>query len=294
MQKNRVKARHLVQDHVPNFVRDNYPEFQDFLRTYYKSVESPGGATDILNNIDQYVRLENLSELVYFTDTTSGIGLFNDTINVSDTTGFPEKHGLIQIDSEVISYESKTATTFVGCERGFSGITSYKGESDDSLTFSDTEVSEHVSGSVTYNLHALFLFEFYRKYKAQYTPGFEDISFFDAINEKIIVSRLKDFYAAKGASSSFDILFKIIFGVDISVVKPRDFLIQPSDADYRIVRDLVVQPLVGDPNDLINRTLFQDETDAIQKATGSITAVEQLIKDNQVYYRLSLDYNPDI
>ena len=81
MQKNRVKARHLVQDHVPNFVRDNYPEFQDFLRTYYKSVESPGGATDILNNIDQYVRLENLSELVYFTDTTSGIGLFNDTIN---------------------------------------------------------------------------------------------------------------------------------------------------------------------------------------------------------------------
>ena len=294
MQKNRVKARHLVQDHVPNFVRDNYPEFQEFLRTYYKSVESPGGPTDILNNIDQYVRLENLSELVYFTDTTSGIGLFNDTITVSDTTGFPEKHGLIQIDSEVISYESKTATTFVGCERGFSGITSYKGETDDSLTFSQTEVSEHVSGSVTYNLHALFLFEFYRKYKAQYTPGFEDVTFFESINEKIIVSRLKDFYAAKGASSSFDILFKIIFGVDISVVKPRDFLIQPSDADYRIVRDLVVEPLVGDPNDLINRTLFQDETASIQKATGSITAVEQLIKDNQLYYRLSLDYNPDI
>ena len=294
MQKNRVKARHLVQDHVPNFVRDNYPEFQDFLRTYYKSVESPGGPTDILNNIDQYVRLENLSELVYFTDTTSGIGLFNDTINVSDTVGFPEQHGLIQIDNEVISYESKTATTFIGCERGFSGITSYKGETDDSLTFSETAVSEHVSGSVVYNLHALFLFEFYRKYKAQYTPGFEDIHFFDAINEKIIVSRLKDFYAAKGASSSFDILFKIIFGVEISVVKPRDFLIQPSDADYRIVRDLVVEPLAGDPNDLINRTLFQDETGSIQKATGSITAVEQLIKDNQVYYRLSLDYNPDI
>ena len=85
-------------------------------------------------------------------------------INVSDTTGFPEKHGLIQIENEVISYESKTATTFIGCERGFSGITSYKGQVEDSLTFSDTEVEEHVTSSVVYNLHALFLFEFYRKF----------------------------------------------------------------------------------------------------------------------------------
>ena len=25
---NRVKVRHLVQDHLPNFVKDNFPEFQ--------------------------------------------------------------------------------------------------------------------------------------------------------------------------------------------------------------------------------------------------------------------------
>lgn len=292
--QNRVKARHLIQDQVPSFVRDNYPEFQGFLRSYYESLEEPGGPSDILNNIDQYVRLENLSELVYYTNTTEGVGIFNDEISVDNTQGFPETHGLIQIDDEIISYQSKTPTTFVGCERGFSGITSYKGQVEDSLTFSDTEVEEHVTSSVVYNLHALFLFEFYRKFKSQYAPGFEDVSFFEAINEKIIVSRLKDFYSAKGASSSFDILFKVIFGVDISVVKPRDFLLQPSDADYRIVRDLVVQKMVGDPNDLVNRTLFQDESGKIQKATGSITAVEQLIKDNQAYYRLSLDYNPDI
>ena len=256
--QNRVKARHLIQDQVPSFVRDNYPEFQGFLRSYYESLEEPGGPSDILNNIDQYVRLENLSELVYFTNTTEGVGIFNDEILVDSTQGFPETQGLIQIDNEVISYQSKTPTTFVGCERGFSGITSYKGQVEDSLTFSDTEVEEHATSSVVYNLHALFLFEFYRKFKGQYAPGFEDVSFFEAINEKIIVSRLKDFYSAKGASSSFDILFKVIFGVDISVVKPRDFLLQPSDADYRIVRDLVVQKMVGDPNDLVNRTLYQD------------------------------------
>ena len=213
--QNRVKARHLIQDQVPSFVRDNYPEFQGFLRSYYESLEEPGGPSDILNNIDQYVRLENLSELVYYTNTTEGIGIFTDEISVDNTQGFPETHGLIQIDDEIISYQSKTPTTFVGCERGFSGITSYKGQVEDSLTFSDTEVEEHVTSSVVYNLHALFLFEFYRKFKAQYAPGFEDVSFFEAINEKIIVSRLKDFYSAKGASSSFDILFKVVNGLII-------------------------------------------------------------------------------
>ena len=49
---NRVKVRHLVQDHLPNFVKDNFPEFQGFLRSYYGSLESPAGPTDILNNID--------------------------------------------------------------------------------------------------------------------------------------------------------------------------------------------------------------------------------------------------
>ena len=70
---NRVKVRHLVQDHLPDFVKENFPEFQGFLRSYYGSLESPGGPTDILNNIDQYIRLENLSELIYTTNATSSI-----------------------------------------------------------------------------------------------------------------------------------------------------------------------------------------------------------------------------
>ena len=86
--QNRVKARHLIQDQVPSFVRDNYPEFQGFLRSYYESLEEPGGPSDILNNIDQYVRLENLSELVYSTNTTSSSDLFADTIEVENTQGF--------------------------------------------------------------------------------------------------------------------------------------------------------------------------------------------------------------
>jgi len=291
---DRVKIQNLVQDQVPEYVADSYPEFVEFLRTYYRDLESPGSPLDIINNIDEYTQLTNISEIVYSTELTSDIGFTGSTISVSDTAGFPPRDGLIQIDDEIIRYDTKTENTFVGCVRGFVGINSYFDNIDKSVGFEKTLKSKHSSGSAVFNLHSLFIAELYKKYKRQYAPGFDNIQFYEEINEKSVVGRLKDFYASKGANSSFDLLFRLIWGVDVKVVKPRDFLIQPSDADYRITRDLVVKPLSGDPQDLVNRTLFQDETDTIPNASGTITDVEELFRGDETYYKMSLDYNPDL
>lgn len=291
---DRVKIQNLVQDQVPDYVSDSYPEFVEFLRTYYRDLESPGSPLDIINNIDEYTQLNNISEIVYFTDLTSDIGFSASTISVSDTAGFPPRDGLIQIDNEIIRYDTKTSTTFEGCVRGFVGINSYFDNIDKSVGFESTFKAKHSAGSAVFNLHSLFVAELYKKYKKQYAPGFDNLQFYEEINEKAVVARIKDFYASKGANSSFDLLFRLIWGVDVKVVKPRDFLIQPSDADYRITRDLVVKPLLGDPQQLVNRTLFQDETATIQNASGTITDVEELFRGDEVYYKMSLDYNPDL
>jgi len=293
MQK-RVQIRNLVQDQVPEYVRDQYPEFVEFLVDYYRTLEDPGGPLDIVNNIDTYTELNQLAELTYKTDTTASVGYSTDIVNVSDTFGFPDRNGLIKIDNELIHYKSKNLTSFIGCSRGFSGITSYYSGESTPPDFEVSLVGIHTSGTNVYNLNSLFLVELYKKYKKQYAPGFDDLQFFEAINEKVAVANLKDFYAAKGANSSFEVLFKLLYGVDVDIIKPRDFLIQPSDADYRITRDLVVERLLGDPNDLVNRTLYQDPTDIIQKAAGTITDVEKIFRDGEEYYRLSLDYNPEL
>ena len=291
---NRVKIQNLVQDQVPDFVVDSYPEFIEFLRTYYRDLESPGSPLDIINNIDQYTQLDNVSEIVYSTELTSNISFTTKSISVTDTTGFPPRDGVIQIGNEIIRYDTKTLTTFEGCARGFVGFTSYFDNIDKFPEFTTSAKSEHLSGSVVYNLQSLFIAELYKKYKRMYAPGFDNIQFYEEINEKSVVARLKDFYSSKGANSSFDLLFRLIWGVDVKVVKPRDFLIQPSDADFRITRDLVVKPLIGDPNNLVNRTLFQDQTSTIDNASGTITDVEKLFRGNEVYYKMSLDYNPDL
>ena len=180
--QNRVQIKNLVQDQVPQYVRDQYPEFVEFLVDYYRTLEDPGGPLDIINNIDNYTALEQLAELTYKTDSTESVGYSTDIVRVTDTHGFPDKNGLIKINSELIHYKSKTPTSFNGCSRGFSGITSYYASESTPPEFEKSLVGIHSSGVDVFNLNALFLTELYRKYKRQYAPGFDDLQFLSLIH----------------------------------------------------------------------------------------------------------------
>jgi hypothetical protein len=294
MINSKIKIRNLLQNQIPAFLREDNPEFLEFLSEYFKSTEVQGGPIDILNNIDQYVKLDNISEIVYNTTLSNSIAIFDNEVVVESTEGFPNNYGLIQINNEIILYGEKTETTFLNCSRGFSGITSYRGLNSDSLIFSETNSEEHSVGSDVYNLGNLFLRELYKKFKSQYAPGFDNINLYGDVNEKILVSKLKDFYASKGSSPSFKILFKALYGQEIDIIRPRDYVIQASDADYRITRDLVVEAISGDPQNLVNLSLFQDQTDYINEASGTITKVEKIYRNDIEYYQISLDYNPDL
>jgi hypothetical protein len=87
-------------------------------------------------------------------------------------------------------------------------------------------------------------------------------------------------------------LFRALYGEDVNVLKPRDFLFIPSESNYKISEQLVVEPIDGDPADLINRNLFQDSDGIFPKAIGAINDVEKIIRDSKVYYKVSLDYTP--
>ena len=289
--KNRVNIKNLVSDQLPSFVKESYPEFVDFLKKYYESLESPGSPADILNNIDQYTKLENISELVYYTELNLDLDYGSSDIIVDSTYGFPPNNGLLKIDDELILYETKNENSFLNCIRGFSGISTYN---TNPISVETSLIDTHTSGSIVYNIHSLFLAEIYKKFKRQYAPGFDDIEFYNEINEKVLVSNLKQFYASKGSYASFEVLFKSLWGSNVQIIKPRDFLIQPSDADYRVTRDLVVKVLSGNPLDIINRTLFQNSDDGNKDAQSSITNVERIIRGDDEYYRLSLDYNPEL
>lgn len=305
MEKIRVKISDILDNQFPEFIREDYPLVMEFFREYYHSQEIPGGPLDILSNIDQYIKLDNITNLVKSCILRDDITFIDTIIKVDSTDGFPDKYGLIRIEDEIITYKSKTKDSFIDCVRGFSGI---ENVSREKLIFSSTLSADHSKGSddnptLVENLSIRFLQEFLNKVKKQFVPGFEERELYKKVskgnkiekqvNENLFVKQSSDFYSTKGTDTSFKILFKALYGEDVSIIRPRDYLFEPSNSQYRVTRDLVVEPISGDPSLLLNRTLFQESTSIYPESYGSVTNVEQIFRDGKPYYILSIDYDFD-
>ena len=296
MAVDRVKLKDVLSSQIPSYVKDDFPLLVTFLEEYYNSQETQGGTLDLIENLDQYVKVDELANLKLDTTLSTDIDADATSIPVSDisnfTYGFPEENGLIQIDDEIIRYGHKTSTTFENCVRGFSGVKSYTSSLvADKQDFVSTTADAHSRDATIKNLNVLFLQEFLTKLKTQITPGFEDRPLADDLNQKNFIKSADSFYKTKGTDESFKILFKAVYGVDVEVIKPNNLLVRPSDADYRISQDFVVEGYVGDPLDLKNRTIFQKTTNA----RGTVTRVEKLPVDGD-FYQISIDtgYQRDI
>ena len=149
----RVKVNTIIENQLPEFVVSDFPKATEFLKQYFISQEFQGGATDLISNLDQYLKVDNLvpEVVVGVTTISAEISTTDTVITVPSTKGFPSEYGLLKIDDEIISYTGITSTTFTGCIRGFSGITGFNvGISSslleinrESLKFDETTASSH-------------------------------------------------------------------------------------------------------------------------------------------------------
>jgi hypothetical protein len=303
MTEKRIQFSNIVFNQLPAYVREEFPLVSEFLSQYYLAQEFQGAPIDLIQNIDKYVKVDEMTHQVDSVILGNDITSFDDVIFVgissspTGTDGFPEKYGLLKINNEIITYTEKTFNSFTGCIRGFSGIDSYNTQNHpDQLVFSKSNSADHFAGSTIINLSSLFLKEFLSKIKYQLTPGFENRTLDKNLNKSLFIKQSKDFYRSKGTDESFEILFRSLYGEDASIIKPREYLFRPSDAHYQVTTDLVVESIEGNPENLINSTLIQNEYTGFTKAYAPITDVEKIVsKNGKEYYKLSFDsgYNKD-
>ena len=297
MPLRKVSINQIIENQIPEFVRDEYPLFVQFIKQYYASVGSQGQPIDILENLDSYIDLDSLYQYVDSTILTSDITKSQSKITVTSTEGFPNSYGLIKIDNEIISYEYKDDTAFYKCSRGFSGISGYTENSTVSnLIFESTSASSHTSQSKVENLSLIFLKQFVFKIKKQFSPGFEGRGLDSNLREETFIKNITDFYSSKGTDSAFKILFKAVYNKPVTIIRPRDFTISASTSGFKTTEKLVVKELSGDPVELLNRTLFQVEDDNYPTISAPISNVERILRGDEVYYILSVDFdvNKDI
>ena len=289
----RVKVSHVIQSQIPEFLNQESPLFASFLNQYYESQEHKSGTADLANNLPEYRKIgafnsETLTESTTLTDDAFAA---DRTIQVDSTTGWPDTYGLLKIDDEIITYTRKTATSFIGCSRGFSGIDQISKEDDaEFLNFQPTNAAQHVSGSVVTNLSNLFLQTFFTKFKEEFLPGFENRSFITGTSITNILTRAKDFYMSKGTDSSYQILFKLLYGEDIELLKPIEQTIVPSSNVYFKTKHVLLENLTptAQPLESIGNFLYQDVS-GIGTVSASIYNVEYRPVNQVDFYEMSLD-----
>jgi len=294
--ESRVKIQQILSNQFPDYIKAESPKAIDFLKQYYISQEYQGGNADIINNLDQYLKVDNLTPevVVGFTTLSAGIGSTDSTIQVSSTKGFPKNYGLLKINDEIITYTgiSDDATSFTGCIRGFSGITSYHAElKPQELVFSSSESSSHLSNSNIENLSSLFLKEFYKKQKYTFTPGLEDVDFSPEVNAGNFIKEAKSLYESKGTDESFKLLFNALYAETPKIINLEEYLIKPSSANYVRRQVLIAEPISGDPTKLIGQTLYKLndlDTNASISEVEPFTRVSIAATQPKLYYKISL------
>ena len=290
----RVEINQVIENQLPEFVQAESPLFVDFLKQYYISQEFQGASINIAENIDRYTKLQTYvgAALTEFTGLSTDTQAFSNTIFVDSTKGYPDKYGLLKIDDEIITYTGIGTTSFTGCVRGFSGVNALKQPTKpDVLDFRTSVGVAHTGGSKVHNLSNIFIREFFKKLKTTFASGFENRTLNSDLDQVKFIRQIKDFYRTKGTEESYRILFRVLYGEEVNIIKPSDFLIKPSDADYGFGQDFVVRSIEGNPQDLIGSTLFQDkdkDDKNILGASGAISNVKDFLYDGEHYYQITL------
>ena len=293
--EKRVQLNKIIESQLPEFLVADFPKAVEFFKQYYISQEYQGGNVDLIDNLDLYLRVDNLvpEVVVGKTALSSDITDSSSTITVNSTKGFPSEYGLLKIGDEIITYTAKTDTSFTGCVRGFSGITGYNvgissfiGDINrQNVVFSTSSAASHSQNDEVVNLSVLFLQEFYKKLKATFTPGLENSTFVSDLNVGNFIKHARNFYQSKGIAESVKILFKVLYGVEAKVLDLENRLIKPSSADY-IRREVVVaESISGNPFGLEGQTIFESDD---SNTNASVSEVEIFTRHDKSYYKLKL------
>ena len=67
--ERRVKVQQIIENQLPEFILSESPKAAEFLKQYYISQEYQSGPSDIAENLDQYLKLDNLTPEVITGET---------------------------------------------------------------------------------------------------------------------------------------------------------------------------------------------------------------------------------
>jgi len=269
MAKFTKKITNLINQQVPEFVLSDHPKFLEFVKSYYKFMES---AEITLANIEltDGIQLEtetaqtnnlvlNASKLD--TDRTSLDA--GDKILLEDT-GF----GKFQ-RGEIVTGQTSNATATVLSEDLVNNrlfISAQDKFIQDEVIIGATStaratISNYRPNPVN-NIQDLLNFRDPDKAISNFLTKFRN-EFLNTLPETLdgnvdkrkLIKNIKSVYRAKGTARGHEVFFRFLFNLDSEIFYPREQMLRASDGQFDTKKILRAIATVGDTSDLIGRTI---------------------------------------
>jgi hypothetical protein len=102
---------------------------------------------------------------------------------------------------------------------------------------------------------------------------------YSTVDERFLISRIKDLYLAKGSEASYKLLFRILFNKDITLQYPSTQMLRASDGKWNQDVSVFVEILIGDPQDIVGKLV-----DVVTQ-----TKIVRVLVDRRQYVEVEVD-----
>lgn len=208
----------LADRFVPDYVKEDYPKFVEFLAGYFKFIEKNYVSNDV-------VKINNTDEI---SDETISLTFSCKETHVATQENHPTgpKGGLYWEFIEYVPTYETTEQEWVNSNTYFSASYGIYRMITDMLE--ETDIDKNTIDD--------YLVEYKRQYLSQ-VPLDEDLTT-DKI--KLILKNVREFYKAKGTEASYKFLFNIVYGSDVVFYYPKVDILKTSDGRWNDSSYIVV------------------------------------------------------
>ena len=284
------KLSHLISQQAPDFVLEDHPYFLEFVKEYYKFLESAEMTLTNIGDPDQ-IQLETQTETNNFLQL-SGTNQQNDDsgdrILLEDTS-----YGDF-INGETITGQTSGATAtvlvedidlgsrlFVSHQNKFEIgeliIGSTSGAEATIATYKANPV-QNIQQLLDYSDPDKTIQSFLTKFRNAFLQSIPD-NLDTSIDKRKLIKNIKSLYRAKGTKRASEVFFKLLFNENAEIRFPKDNILRASDGKWdtqKVVRCLEVG--TSNASNLIGQTITQANVVGDVSINEATAIVENVFK----------------
>jgi len=287
-----TKISPQIDGQVPDYIQADHPIFVEFLRQYYRFLES--AQIDIDGTIDQ-VLLETLSPNFLVLDSTDLFDSNSESKIVfesgSGTTG------KFEIGETITGSTSKATATilvdndeqlFITANQRF-----IEGETITGTTSGATSTLNKYRANPVQNIQQLLEYADPDNTVDHFLSAFRDsfmesipLSLASGVSKRNLIKQIRDLYAAKGTSEGHKLFFRIFLGQEATITYPAKYMLRMSDGNWS--NPVAIRCTSDSQGALPDEMLGQEVTGASSGTTAQIISVSSFNQGTDAVVEFSL------